>query len=278
MTLSKNDLIKFKQKNDLLKKGKDKIAKVLANSSYFDVNRLLTVMESEFRRCPKLLDCSSESIGGAVMLAARLGLEPDQQLGHFYMIPFKTTLQIIIGYKGLLELALRSPNIKSIYAHEVYDGDKFDVLLGTEKRITHIPNYIDPGPRELIAVYAIAEYTSGVKEIEVMSRHEIDAIRARSKASGSGPWVSDPGAMARKTVLRRICKYIPSAIDAQKAIAAEDSIDTAGNLDQFWEGEVDMDTGEILNIANDSQSSNNVASDLTQKLKNHANVSTGNKS
>lgn len=220
-----------------LEKAKDRIEIQLPKNIHFDADRLLAVMKSEFTRCPKLLECTTQSLGGAVMLAARLGLEPDSALGHFYIIPYGKTAQVIIGYRGMLELAMRSPDVRSVYAQEVYAGDTFDVLLGTDKKIVHVPD-LSAAKKDLIAVYAVAEYVNGTQEVEVMSRYDVDQIKNRSKSSKSGPWVTDYGAMARKTVLRRICKLIPRAIDAQRAAAIEEAIEVgAQDAASFIEGE-----------------------------------------
>ena len=213
---------------NMLAKSKPRIEVQLPRGAYFDADRLLAVMTGELIKCPKLLDCTPQSIGGAVMLASRLGLEPDSALGHFYIIPYGKMAQVIIGYRGMLELAMRSPDVKSVYAQEVYAGDTFSVLLGTEKRITHIPS-LEGGKRDLVAVYAVAEYMNGSKEMEVMSKHDVDRIRSSSKSGNSAPWSAHYGAMARKTVLRRICKLIPRAIDAQRAAAIEEAIEVGAS-------------------------------------------------
>lgn len=244
--MSKDKIDNF---NKMLVKAKPKIELSLPKDSYFSADRLLQVMSSEFHKCPKLLDCSAASLGGAVMLAARLGLEPDSALGHFYILPYGKTAQVIIGYRGMLELALRSPLVKSLYAQEVYANDTFDIVLGSEKHIRHVP-FLGESRGELVAVYAIATLECGEQEIEVMSRAEIDHIKKKSRSGGSGPWVSEYSSMARKSVLRRICKYIPRAIDLQRAASTEESLDVGSSdtkdfVDAEDFGTVDTETGEI---------------------------------
>jgi recombination protein RecT len=236
-------------------------------NSRLDSNRLIAMVSAEMRRCPKILDCDRESVQAAVGLAARLMLEPDSALGYFYLIPFGKTLQVIIGYKGMLELAMRSPNLSSLYAQEVYEKDEFSILLGTEKSIHHRPFMGERG--KVIGVYAIAQYKSGAQEIEFMSKEEVDAIRKRSKSSGSGPWVTDYAAMARKTVLRRMTKYIPSAIDAHLAIAVDEACERGDLVADYIEVEgecVDTQTGEITQEP--APQPTNIGSSLDSKLGN----------
>lgn len=267
MSLTENEANKLKAIQQSLVKLKPRFEVCFPKNSRLDANRLLAIVSAEMRRTPKILDCDRESIESAVSLAARMMLEPDYQLGYFYLIPYGKTLQVIIGYKGLLELALRSPYVKSLYAQEVYDGDYFEILLGTEKHIRHVPALTNRG--NLIGVYAIVEMTDGTKEIEFMNRQEIDTIRGRSKTASAGPWVTDYGAMARKTVLRRITKYIPRAIDAHQAIAIDESVERGEKIEDLVdvEGEiVDTETGEVMVEAKEPAKAAPTGTDLMDKL------------
>lgn len=74
-------------------------------------------------------------------------------------------------------------------------------------------------------VYAIAWIKeSSIPRIEVMTREQVDGIRARAKAGKSGPWVTDYSEMARKTVLKKICKTLPLAVSVQSAIAKDETV------------------------------------------------------
>jgi recombination protein RecT len=263
--LRPNEQEKLKGIQQGLMKLKPRFDICFPKNSRLDSNRLIAMVSAEMRRTPKILECNRESIEAAVSLAARLMLEPDSALGYFYLIPYKDQLQVIIGYKGLLELTMRSSAIKSIYAQEVFSNDHFEVCLGTEKIIRHKPSLGLRG--DLVAVYAIAQYTSGAIEIEFMSKPEVDAVRARSKSGGQGPWVTDYAAMARKTVLRRMTKYIPRAIDAHLAIAADEAYERGEQpVPDYIEGElevVDTETGEVTPLPKNDT----ITSSLTDKLR-----------
>lgn len=270
MSLTQIETTKLKSLQQSLVKLKPRFDICLPKNSRFDSNRLLAIVSAEIRKCPKILECERESIEAAVSLAARLMLEPDNALGYIYFIPYGKTLQVIIGYKGLLELAMRAPLLKSIYAQEVFARDDFEIILGTEKKIFHRPNMGERG--DLVAVYAIAEYEGGNKEIEFMTKPEVDAIRARSKAGNSGPWQTDYPAMARKTVLRRMTKYIPRAVDAHAAIAVDEATDRGDKVSDYIdvEGEVvDTDTGEVLAPTTPTPPNNqtHIGASLSGKLK-----------
>jgi recombination protein RecT len=74
-------------------------------------------------------------------------------------------------------------------------------------------------------VYAVAKLKDGACQFEVMGKNDVDAIRGRSKSANSGPWVTDYDQMAKKTVIRRLIKYLPISIEAARAVAIEDKHD-----------------------------------------------------
>lgn len=193
-------------------------------------DRLLKVALQAVRNTPQLLDCSSESLMGAVVQLATLGLEPNGVMGHAYLIPYKnrkknrTDAQVIVGYKGLIDLARRSGQIETIYAHAVRQGDKFDVSLGTEGSVRHKIDFAagDRGP--IVAAYACAKFRDGGYQFEVMSRHEIDQIMAGSQSGGrDGPWKDHYEQMARKTVIRRLANYLPLSVELATAVAMDET-------------------------------------------------------
>lgn len=181
-------------------------------------------------KTPKLLEAYRDSPATflqAVMTSAELGLEVGNTLGLFYLLPFKNNrtnkveVQGIVGYKGYINLALRNPRIKSIRARPVYSNEEFSIEYGLHEEIRHKPQLTgDPG--EFIGVYAVAELDDGATVLEWMPKAEVDGIRRRSKAANNGPWVTDFVQMARKTVIRRICNYLPLANDLARALELDE--------------------------------------------------------
>ncbi len=200
---------------------KDQVAKALPNMVSGD--QFIRTTLSTVYATPKLLECTQESLLGAILVCAQLGLKPELVLGQAYIIPYGNKATFILGYKGMIELARRSGEIKEIYAHVVYANDHFKYILGTENKIEHSPAEGDRG--ELVKVYGVAKFKSGGLQLEVMSKDEVDAIRARSKAGKSGPWVTDYNEMAKKTVIRRMWKYLPASVDSQLAVAQDEAED-----------------------------------------------------
>ena len=213
-------------KEDLVKDGRKIEAALPAHMSHLagDFIRLALV---EFRRAPKLVDCDPQSIVAAVLDCARLGMKPGP-LGQVYFVPYRNECQLLIGYRGLIELALRSGEISSIEARVVYEGETFQVDYGTTPRIVHQPRFdISHESKNVVAVYAIAHRREGMPSFDVMSRGEVETIERKSKAKG-GPW-SDPAfwsEMARKTITKRLCKYLPISAELAEAIAIDNDATT----------------------------------------------------
>jgi recombination protein RecT len=203
----------------------------IALPRHVTADRLARVALTEIRRNPYLARCDQASLLGAIMLCAQLGLEPGGPLGHVYLVPFENKktgrqeVQFILGYRGMIELARRSGQIQSIEARAVYEGDTFDCRFGLDSSLEHKPDWDNPNrtqPEKLRFVYAVAKLKDGGIQFEVMSRREIEAVRAQSKAASAGPWQTHFEAMALKSVIRRLFKYLPISIELAQAIEQDE--------------------------------------------------------
>lgn len=239
----------FESIRGLLEKMQSQIARALPK--HLTPDRMTRIALTELRKVPKLMSCTPESFCGAIMACSQLGLEPGSALGQIYLIPFGKEVQVILGYKGMIELARRSGQIVSLAAHEVYKNDLFEFEYGLDEKLKHVPSLADRG--ELIAVYAVAKFVGGGHQIEVMSKPDVDKIRARSKSGNSSPWVSDFSEMAKKTVVRKLFKYLPISIEKlQMATALDESADmgTQNMRDILKDNDddivIDYDTGEVV--------------------------------
>lgn len=252
----------------LLDQKKGEIAKMLP--AHLNAERLLKVAQIAVTTTPGLLKCDVASLIGAIGQCAQMGLEPNTVLGHAYLVPFKTkrkdangnerwvdSVNVIIGYKGLIDLARRSGQIVSIAAHEVCTNDEFDLVYGLDERLTHKPALDDRG--DIIGFYAVAKLVGGGHAFEFMSLRQVEAIMLGTQSKGKyGPWKDHFIEMGRKSVVRRLAKYLPLSIEFQTA-AALDGMAEAGkdqHLDAF-DGEysiigpiehIDEETGEITTV------------------------------
>ncbi len=226
----------------------------LALPKTMTADRLTRIVMTECRKTPELLKCNRESFLGSVLQCAQLGLEPGSALGHCYLLPFGngratdglSNCQLVIGYRGMIDLARRSGQIKSISAYVVCEKDDFHYELGLHPDIHHIPAATaDRGAP--IFVYAVAQLKDGGVQFEVMSRGEIEKVRQASKAGKSGPWSSHWEEMAKKTVIRRLFKYLPVSIDTVRAIEIDEKSDRgeAVTQDDFIDAAY-VDKGQVV--------------------------------
>lgn len=234
--------------NDLFEQMKPAIAQAIPQ--HMTPERLLRIATTSIRTNPKLKVCTPESLLGAVMQCAQLGLEPTV-LGHAYLIPYKNKkkdekgreigwvdeAQFQIGYKGLIELARRTGQISSIMAQAVHEHDEFEYEYGINEKLRHVPADGDRG--QVVKYYAYAKFKDGGYSFLVMSRQDIENHRDKfSKAKNYGPWVDHFDEMAKKTVLKALMKYMPISIEFQKAVS----------MDETTKREVSSDMSEVIDV------------------------------
>lgn len=211
-----------------------------------DPDRFTRVLVTECKANPALMKAEPISMMAAVMKAAALGLEPGP-LGHCYLVPFKngktgrTDVQLIIGYKGMIDLARRSGQVSELYAEVVYEGDEFSYELGLHRTLTH--KRTATSKRDHVThSYAIAKYRDGGFDFRVLDEIEIGARRSRSKASKDGPWVTDYDAMARKTAVRALAPYLPLTIEVARELDSDERTFDLTDFGEIIDAEVEEQT------------------------------------
>lgn len=230
----------------LIKAMEPEIKKALP--SVITPERFTRMVFTALSSTPKLQQCTPQSFLGAMMQAAQLGLEPNTPVGQAYLIPYGNVCQFQLGYKGLLDLAYRSGEIKDVQAHEVHENDEFEYELGLEPKLKHIPAMSNRGP--VTMYYAVWHTKTGGYGFEVMSKDDVlEFAQKKSKSFHNGPWQSDFDAMAKKTVLKRSLKYAPIATDFVKAVSTDETVKS--NISASMEDEPD----ETLTIDAESVSS-----------------------
>lgn len=202
-------------------------------------DRLMRVALMTISRTPKLAECTPHSLLNAFMTATQLGLEVGGVLGEAYLVPYKTEATFILGYRGMINLARRSGQIISIEAQVVREGDLFDFEYGLEMRFRHQPKAEVDQP--ITHAWALARFRDGGHQLDVMTIRDIEAIRKRSRSSTNGPWVTDFAEMAKKTVVRRLCKYLPLSPEMADAVDASDKNEFGGD---FVEGSIANRAGD----------------------------------
>lgn len=185
--------------------------------AHLSPERFCRIAITALTRTPKLQDCTKESLMRCLLDLSAFGLEPDGRRAH--LIPYKDQCTLVIDWKGLAELALRSGLIAKLHADIVCENDAFEYSMGEVTQ--HKIDWKQPRG-EMYAAYAMAQTKTGEKFFAVMSKDEIEAIRKRSRAGTSGPWVTDYNEMAKKTAFRRLAKWLPLSAEFRDAIDKDD--------------------------------------------------------
>lgn len=251
----------------MLSSPKMKQQMALAMPKHMTADRMMRIALTEVRKVPALGQCNIESFMGAIMQCAQLGLEPGSALGHAYLLPFgngkakdgKSNCQLIIGYRGMIDLARRSGQIVSLTARTVHENDTFKYEFGLEETMHHVPADGDRG--KMTHVYAVAKLKGGGVQFDVMSRADVDKVRSTSKAGTNGPWVTHFEEMSKKTVIRRLFKYLPVSIEIQQAVT----------LDERAEAGIDQDNASVLtgdySVVDDQQEAGEQVDQATGEIK-----------
>lgn len=193
---------------------------------------------------PKLaiaIERNPESFLTAYMASAERDLMPNTSKGLAYLIPYGDKVQFQVGYQGLLLEARRTGEVMTIDGENVIRGDYFKHTLGTERKLEHEPgDDLDRTKYENIShAYATAKLTNGEHVFVVMTKKELDKVKATAKSSSTdAPWQTWPERQTIKTVYKRLAKVLPS--ERMQRTAALDDLAEAGKL------KFDRETGEFI--------------------------------
>lgn len=202
---------------------KAEIAKALPKHCTPD--RFLRVALTALTKTPKLAECTPASVCSSLLSLSQFGLEPDGRRAH--LIPYENRkrgiveCQLIIDYKGIAELVLRSGLVSYLHADVVCENDVFDYNMGEVTK--HVIDFKKPRGKPY-AFYAICRFKDGSTKADAMTMEEVKAIQARSRAGGNGPWITDFNEMGKKTVFRRLSKWLPLSPEIRAAVENDDDV------------------------------------------------------
>lgn len=167
-----------------------------------------------------LAKATNETIMTSAMKAAVLNLPIEPSLGFAYIVPYKGQAQFQIGYKGLIQLAIRSGQIKNINSGIIYTSQfkSYDPLFENLE-----VDFSQPATGEVAGYFASLELTNGFRKLTYWTKDRVYNHGKRfSMSFNNGPWKSDFDAMAQKTLLKDlISKYAPLSTEMQNAIMAD---------------------------------------------------------
>lgn len=212
---------------DMIKVMEPQIKKALPE--VITPERFTRMALSALNTTPKLNECTPMSFLAALMNAAQLGLEPNTPLGQAFLIPYNNKgemeCQFQLGYKGLIDLSYRNPNMQIITAHTVYENDEFEYELGLNPCLNHRPTLGERG--EIRLFYGLFKLTNGGFGFEVMSKTAMDDFaKEYSKAfdSSFSPWRTNYESMALKTIIKKALKYAPLKSEFRNALSTDETI------------------------------------------------------
>ncbi len=193
--------------------------------------RFVTAITSAVSTNPALAECDAATIVSAGLLGEGLNLSPSPQLGQYYLVPFndnknkRKVAQFQLGYKGYIQLAIRSGQYKKLNVLPIKEGELVSFNPMDEEIVVNLIE--DEAAREnaeTIGYYAMFEYTNGFKKAMYWSRAKMESHATKYSAGykahkGYTFWEKDFDAMACKTMLRQlISKWVIMSIELQKAI------------------------------------------------------------
>ena len=260
---------------DVIQAGAKQFATALPK--HVNSERFVRIAITTIRQNPKLAKCSQESLLGALMVSAQLGLEPGT-LGQCYLIPFENKkagtveCQFQIGYKGLIELLRRSGQLSDIYSYTVYENDDFNIEYGLSRTLTHKPNFDERG--EIKGFYAVAILKDGAKAFEYMTKDEVvkHEEKYRKGSYKNDVWNKNFEEMAQKTVVKKLLKWLPVSVEFlemaakdEKSFKVIDDKSTEVQEIEILENNGDIinaETGEFITEAGNNKDIDKVAESL----------------
>lgn len=180
-------------------------------------------------RQPRLLECTPDSFLRCCMDAAELKIRIGGVQGRGYLVPrYNKKIGAMEacfdpGWRGLADVARRTGQILSISAHVVFEADKFEVEFGLHEDIRHVP-CLEANRGKIVAAYAVAKLRDGATQIEVLTKEDLNRIRAVSTSS-SGPWFEWEDEMSRKSAFKRLSKWLPYSVELELAIVKSNKAD-----------------------------------------------------
>ncbi len=164
---------------------------------------------------PKILECDRATIFSACQKAAQDGLVLDGR--EAALVNFGKAAQYMPMVAGMLKKLRNSGQLSTITAQAVHQNDSFKYNPAMDEVPNHSIDWFgDRG--DMIGVYAVARMMDGGVVCEIMNMEQIAKVRRVSRSSDKGPWKDWPEEMAKKSVLRRIVKYLPSSADVDQIL------------------------------------------------------------
>lgn len=206
-----------------------------------DAAQFKNIVLSEIKKNEKLLQAfveSPSSMFASILAGAEIGLIPSDIIGDFYLIPRKIDGKMVVtpqvGYKGIVNILLRSGEVTKVHAECVYDKDEFKAIYGLEQNIVHVPNLeAERSAKTLKYVYAVAKLKNGDYQFTVLTKGDIIKISNMSRYNNALYFNDDRDPnmwMVKKTALIQLSKMLPKDYYGKKAVEMENQLEGGAML------------------------------------------------
>lgn len=221
-----------------------------------DEDTFVAQIANACRATPKLWTCKPETVLGAALRCAQLGLAPNDGRNLAWIIPYGTEATFQLGYGGVLELARRAvPGIR-FDGRPVYPNDEFDVDYGKPEPLTHKPAVALGKDRggDAFAWYVRAIFPDGSVQIHILDREAVEYHRAFSKSKNAGMWKDNYDAAALKSVVTDMRRWLPSSPQMAMGLASDgEAIDVRDVQDPDVVGEITHEPIEATATATEDE-------------------------
>ena len=265
-----NSLVKTKKKFSVAiqeDKYKALINNTLGNPK--KAERFIAAISSAVAINPALQECDDNSIITAALLGETLNLSPSPQLGQYYLVPYDTKngkiAQFQLGYKGYIQLAIRSGYYERLNVVEIKEGELMSYNpLDEEIKVSLITDEEERENTPTIGYYAMFRYHNGFIKSMYWSRNKMEAFALKyskgyRKKSGYTFWEKDFDAMARKTMLRQlISKWGIMSIEMQKALDSDMAVVNEDGTVDYIDSDYEEDNSSPSNVETPSENDTTV--------------------
>lgn len=240
----------------------DYLTRVLGSEKNSFVNNIVSLVSN----APMLQRCEPSGVMYAALKATALKLPLDPNLGFAYVIPYGNKAQFQMGWRGFVQLALRTNlyrtiNVRDVRAGEIVDEDfasgemRFKALPPAERQQTPVVGYL-----------AFFELTNGFRKMSYWTVEEI-AIHgqkfSKTYNQGGSVWKTDFDAMAKKTVLKLLIgKFGPMSVDMQAALRDDQSVVDASGAESY----ADNDESIVMPVEGDDVAKEQTADDAAKVM------------
>lgn len=246
-----------------------------------DGQRFISAIVSAVNTNPALQECTNQSILSGALLGESLKLSPSPQLGHYYLVPFNDknvgkVAQFQLGYKGYIQLAIRSGQYRKLNVIAIKKGELeyFDPLNEDIRVHLMVDDWDAREEAETIGYYAFFELVNGYRKAMYWSKKQMEAHALKyspgyKAKKGYTFWEKNFDAMAYKTMLRQlISKWGVMSIDLQTAIEGDMAIISENGTPHYVENDEDdvIDAGATEVAEETAKTSQNAPQDASAAL------------